>query len=286
MSQPDYSVDLQLSPGAQLKLQATGAVPPVQSYVAQNAVMQIQVWNALAGQTVNVGAQILLPDGTISLNEWDILPGATRGRQLFTFSLAEGFLISFTVVVSGGLAGNRTFVAVRLLSSQGGGRVTTQVLCQGYLSGQKSLAWPPGIYQDAADGPGAIVSVTGTLPAAGVDISEVVPTSAIWRLKTFYFKLTTSATVANRIAHLIVDDGTNVLLDLPVGTAQTASQTIAYVVGDGAAASNVVDGVQQFRFPFDIRLMPGYRIRTLTTALAAGDQFTAPQYLVTEWLFS
>lgn len=286
MTPQDLTSDFVIADGSQLQLQTTGAVPPVQSYVSQNAIIQIQTWNAVAGQVVSVGAQILLPDGTLTLSEWDITPLSDRSRQFKNFGLAEGFLISLSVTGALGVTGNRTFVAVRLQSSSGGGRIVTVALCQGYIGTQRALAWPPGIYQDPADGPGAIVSVTGTTPGAGAEISETVPSNAIWRIKSFWFKLTTSATVANRIPHLIIDDGTNVLLDMPCTTAQTAGQVITYVAADGVSGVGPTDNVSEIRFPFDLRLMTGSRIRTLTTAIQAGDQYTAPQYLEVEWLFT
>jgi hypothetical protein len=40
----------------------------------------------------------------------------------------------------------------------------------------------------------------------------------------------------------------------------------------------------QIPVPFNIRLAAGARIKTVTAAIQAGDQYTAPQYLVREFL--
>jgi hypothetical protein len=126
--------------------------------------------------------------------------------------------------------------------------------------------------------------VTGTTPGAGSEINETVPAGVIWQLKTFIYKLTTSATVANRTSHLIIDDGANVLLNSASVIAQVASNGLTYNTGDDAFSLTVADNMVWLQSVASLRLLPGYRLRTLTTNLQAGDQYTAPQYLVTEWL--
>jgi hypothetical protein len=173
---------------------------------------------------------------------------------------------------------------VRFLQGAVSPTLTTVVLIQGYLSAYKNLAWPPGVTEDPAGGVGAIVSVTGTTPGAGSEINETVPAGVIWQLKTFIYKLTTSATVANRTSHLIIDDGANVLLNSASVIAQVASNGLTYNTGDDAFSLTVADNMVWLQSVASLRLLPGYRLRTLTTNLQAGDQYTAPQYLVTEWL--
>lgn len=270
--------------GAILKLQPRGATPPVNAYVTANQFLSVTIWNADPGITVTVNAELLLPDGSIANNSWPFIPTSTRSKNIFAVPLTECFLLSLEV--QGAAAGyhNRTFVSVRLQLGALSSSAIQQVQVQGYLGQTKFLSWPPGEHEDSAAGAGAIVSVTGTLPSAGAEISETVPTNAIWRLKTFIFKLTASATVGTRITHIVIDDGTNVLINITGPSGVTASNNATYFFADDTVANNVSDGYGVVQFPANIRLMPGWRIRTLTTALQAGDQYTAPQYSVEEYL--
>jgi hypothetical protein len=270
--------------GAILKLQPRGASPPVSSYVTGNQFLSVTMWNADPGITVTVNALLLLQDGAVSNNTWQFLPTSTRSKNIFAVPLTECFLISLAVLGAASGFHNRTFVSVRLQLGALNASAIEQVLVEGYIGQTKFMSWPPGQHEDAAAGPGAIVSVTGTTPAAGAEISETVPTDAVWRLKTFIFKLTASATVASRVTHFVIDDGVNVLINITAPSGVTASNNATYFVGDDTVAANVSDGFGVVQFPNNIRLMPGWRIRTLTTALQAGDQYTAPQYSVEEYL--
>lgn len=274
-----------LAAGAQLRLQTSGATPPVSSYVTQNQTLSIQAWNSGLDVTLKVTMLLLLPDGTTSLNMWNLLLTTDRQKNTLNVPLTEGFLLYFAVYGATVPYGNRTFAACKINTSSGNSTITIQELVAGYINKGNFLSWPGNVAMNMADGPGALISITGTTPAAAAEISETVPSGAIWRIKSFWFKLTTSAVVNARIPHVIIDDGVNVLLDLPASSSQVAAQTITYLLADGVASSNGVDGVLEIKMPFDLRLMAGYRIRTLTTSLSAGDQYTAPQYLVTEWLF-
>lgn len=123
---------------------------------------------------------------------------------------------------------------------------------------------------------GTPTSAASAAPAAGADITVTVPSGQTWTLQSFDASLTTSAAVANRVVAVVIDDGTNVLYRWVAGLNQTASQTLEYAgaVGGvdvgGTARNNVVT------FPLaGITLPAGYRIRTITTAIQAGDQWTA-----------
>lgn len=58
---------------------------------------------------------------------------------------------------------------------------------------------------------GHLVSITGTDPAASVEISEIVPDRRRWAIKSIFFTLVTDGTPDNRDVSLILDDGTNTL---------------------------------------------------------------------------
>lgn len=270
--------------GSLLRLQPHGATPPVNAYVAGGGALRVRIWTGVTGTQVSIAVLMLLPDGSISKSLLQPIPLNLRVQNQFFFPLTEGFLLTVTCFAFFAGNPNRCFVEIDLNTTPSTQGVDTQVLCQGYCNQQSRICWPNGELANAMDGLGAPLDVTGTAPGAGVEISETVPAGAIWRLKTFTFKLTASAAVANRVPHLIVDDGTNVLTDSPAPTALTAGQAGRLVTGDNSFAAVAVDGTQWLPMVNSLRLLPGYRIRTLTTGLQAGDQYTAPQYLVDEYL--
>ena len=130
---------------------------------------------------------------------------------------------------------------------------------------------------------GRIRSIAGTNPAANTEISETVPARKRWRLLAIQFPLVTDANAANRMMHLTLDDGTTVFYTSETIVTQTASLTRTYALAIGAPQQTVIDAHYNITLP-DIILSGGFRIKTVTTALQATDNFGAPQLLVEEWI--
>ncbi len=130
---------------------------------------------------------------------------------------------------------------------------------------------------------GRLLSFTGTDPAAGAEISETVPDRRRWLLRGIYFSLTTSATVADRLVHLIIDDGTNIIAKICVVIAHAADTAKDYSFAN--YGSTQLNPVLCFYLPLPLLpLAAGYRIRTSTDLIEGDDDFTAPQLLVEEWI--
>lgn len=164
------------------------------------------------------------------------------------------------------------------------GGVAVYTLLEGYVSEGVDLTWPPGIHQDMFSGRGSIRGITGTNPGAGSEISEVVPTNALWRLIGFHFQLVNDANVATRRVVLIIDDGSDTLMRLESAGVQLASVTNNYswLSGHGFSSSaSIID--QEMPLPTDLYLPQGFRIRTETTNIQAGDNFAAPELFIEEW---
>ncbi len=130
---------------------------------------------------------------------------------------------------------------------------------------------------------GRIRSITGDDPAVGAEILEIVPARRRWRLSTIIFSLTTNPTAADRTVTLIIDDGTNALTAIISTTVQTASQTRQYIYKIQPVPQFTVGN--DFNIPFPVLpLSANFRIRTATTNHQTGDYFTAPRFLVEEWI--
>lgn len=162
--------------------------------------------------------------------------------------------------------------------------VVIALLCAGYVTDAESIAWPQGTIESSISNTGLIRSITGTNPAAGVEISETVPTGARWLLYGFRATFVTDATATTRTINLIIDDGTTTLIRLLANGTQTASITRTYnaIGGITAPAASGTDGFIPLPYPYP--LSAGFRIATITALIQAGDNWGAPQLLVEEWI--
>lgn len=128
---------------------------------------------------------------------------------------------------------------------------------------------------------GSVTAVGTVDPAAGAElVAFTVPAGQVWELQSLRFSLVADATVANRRVHLVFDDGTNILAKVPVLSAQAASLTWAYSFvreADNAAVQSleVVTRLPRLVLP------SGFRVRTVTENLQAGDNFSAGVYAYT-----
>jgi len=156
-------------------------------------------------------------------------------------------------------------------------------LFSGYVSGGRPLTWPPGVFEEPLSGPGYKYSLAGTDPSAGGEISQTVPTNACWRLRSIRFSLTTDATVADRRVSLLIDDGTNELFRIIAPATQGANLTRHYVFAPHGLDTTRNDHIYA-QIPGDLRLFQRWRIRTATSNLQTGDDFSAPRLFVEEWL--
>lgn len=162
--------------------------------------------------------------------------------------------------------------------------VIVALLGSGYVTDAGTVVWPGGLNESSVEGQGLIRSITGTDPAAGVEISETVPTGARWRVKNIRYSFVTDATVGNRIVRVEFNDGTNIFWRKRSVDQQAASVTANYNMSEVSLHVTTSTGENTDLVPPNNRLMAGYIIKTNTSLLQAGDNFSAPQLLVEEWI--
>lgn len=115
-------------------------------------------------------------------------------------------------------------------------------------------------------------------PAAGADFQFTPAQGEAVRVIALLSTLTTSATVANRLPGLrILDQAGNVVYRVGSATAQVASQTIDHDAAPALSDNQAgFDGANtQWSYPWpDLWLPAGWQIASLTSGLAAGDQWS------------
>jgi len=130
-------------------------------------------------------------------------------------------------------------------------------------------------------------AITGADPAAGADINEAVPAGKWWKLLSVKFTLATSAVAANRRPALVLEDGAAVeFWRWRTGVDQAASLTRTYQFL--TSLSTEVDRSTTFNELYepldeDLVLPPGGRVKTVTQAKDAGDNYGAPVLYVVEY---
>ena len=149
-------------------------------------------------------------------------------------------------------------------------------LCSGYVYAQKPLAWPGPPLQDLRPDMGALDIISGANPAAGVEPTITVPDGQWWRLHWVSFQLITDATVDNRRVHLRFDPDTAGLQRFFSSVDHSASKTRTYTFAHfGHALDETDDQAIMAPLPWPFMVEPNCAISTDTTALAAGDDFSA-----------
>jgi len=261
------------------------AVVPSQAlYLQRNDTIGFFITTNQTGCWVRINYRWLTPDGEIKEGQLDT--GVFSGFIFKTITLFEGWLLSFAAqqfVI--GPAGSWAFLQAQIY--RGAAEITLGdpdgIIWQGYVPGYISNGWPGTPSKEIGDGPGVLRSITGTVPGAGADISEVVPSQRRWTLLGLKATLTTSAFVTNRIVRVLLDDGANAFYLVGSSVAQVASTVINYTFTPGIPFYNDLNGSMALPIPSPTQLKSPFRIKTNTLTLNATDQWTAPQYLVAEW---
>ena len=270
---------------ADLGRSAAALMGPATLYMTGEDTLEVAAINTVTNQTVLVTGRFLNLDGTITPFAHEVRPGAARTLALIIRGFGDGWLLNLTAHagVSGTLTG-QTYARVRLVRGHTSGATVLGTLIAGYVTTVQSLAWPGTPLKSSLDGQGWLRSVGGTDPAAGVEITETVPTGARWRVHALSAALVTDATVANRIATLVIDDGATILYSIDPAAVQPATQNIRYSGGPGSQRLGAVNSSSIWNLPIDLLLLAGWRLRTSTNALQAGDNWGAPQLWIEEYL--
>lgn len=259
--------------------------PPASLYVTPDDWLLVRCHTSVAITQVEVRCRLLTPDGQVVPLIYVISPVGNRTLNQKPFQLAEGFLLGVSArgTVQAARRGSM-FVQVLLVRGAALGSDPVQTLVADYAVQDHFVGWPAGQVRQSVEGPGLLRSITGTVPGAGNQVLETVPTGARWLIRTFRVSLTTSGVAGNRRLHFIIDDGANILQDLAASDVVASGLTRNYNIDPSGVIRAAQDSEIYVPMNSDYRIGAGARIRTTLTAGDVGDAFTAPQYEVEEWL--
>jgi hypothetical protein len=246
---------------------------------------RLTTWGAIAGATVALEGRYIDCDGqTIAFAESQT-PNSDRSAKTSVFPAREGLLFNVQLrAPAGSVLVGGVGALLELVRGREGGVQPLATLLQGYVTSNSRLAWPGSPLTPLPSGPGRIRTILGTDPAAGIEISEVVPTGARWRVRAFAFTLVTNGNAANRTPVLTIDDGANIFYETGTNVAQTLTQAAKYRAAIGVPLTLFGALSYNLPLPSDLVLAAGARIRTVTGALDPGDNYGPPVYAVEEWI--
>jgi len=260
-------------------------VSPFQFAVTGEDHLRMEAWNASTGAILEVSYRFAEPNGVIVPHRRTLALTADRIVNEAVISLSPGYLVNLVVLVTGAspLIG-QTFVCIKLQRGLGAAAITLGLLVQGYVTHEQGLGWPGSPIEDSFRVGGVCRIITGTdLP--NNEILEMVPTGARWNLLALAVDLTTSAVVGTRRTSLTFDDGATRYFRTTNPGSLSASLTATFYWSQGLPLDTVIGGQSATGgIPVDLWLLPGHRIRTMSSGTDAGDDYSAPIYIVREVL--
>lgn len=278
--------------------------PPSTLYIQRNDVLNVEVITNQPLETVRICTRLLLPvmplpgqpdtgtpvfqatpqrGGTnIVEGQSNIAPTALRTAQFLNIPLMEAFLLSVNAFSTVATTRGQTFCQV-ILQRAGGGSGASQTLFADYVTLNKNLSFPGGRALNPIESNGWSHSVQVPNPAAGADWTLTVLPGQRFSPKSFLAFFTASATVATRQVNVIIDDGVNAVWQDDIATGFTASQSGAVAGAQTLATAGVFVTEQFVLIPPGIFLEPGWRMRTSTTGIQAGDQWSSIWFAMEEW---
>lgn len=254
-------------------------------YLGPDHALRIGSFNSAAGVELAVTGLLYGDDGRMQNFSFRHVPNTDRTLAATDFRVGCGWLLNCQVFASAGTPRRgQCFVRVQAIQSQTMASLSLATILQGYVADTTARAWPGSPIEMGPDGPGVIRQITGTDPAAGVEISETVPSNARWRLLEFRASLVTDATVANRVVAVMLDNGTTVFHAVDGNYNHTASLNADYQLFSYGALGVQQNGRVYLPMPTPLLMPGGARVRTSTVNIQAGDNWGAPQLLVEEWI--
>jgi hypothetical protein len=258
---------------------------PGDLYVDKDDIFVIYAWNSSASLKIHAHFMILDVHGNKVHNDVPITLTSDRAVCSGSMSCMTGTLVSAMARIDSGSAKRgQCYVKLCLAKNQSNNEQDMMLLDQGYLTNSSDVGWPRGKMEDAMSGEGYTHTVQVAAPGAGNELVLTVPANAVYNVKAAMIPLVTSSAVANRNVEIVEDDGTNIFFKSPANTVQTASLNWRYNVEQDTQRQGNNNGDLGLSIPLENRLLPGYRLRTITSNMDVGDAYSACWFLVQEWI--
>lgn len=242
--------------------------------------------NTVAAQSYIVNYRYVDNRGRPGQNYFTHTPNTDRSLKQTSYRINFGTLVGLSIQGTQTARRGQSYANAMIgyLDNQGNA-IGFYTLCRGYVQTEQYLSWPYGPQSNSTEGPG-ILATNSVSPGAGVEITITVPTGARWRIIGLRFLFTASATAVTRTPSLLVDNnGANV--HTAIAGAQFATVTANNNQQYSLSRAGFTEGflaAANIENLFENQLIQGGRIRTSTTNLQGGDQYSSVIFEVEEWL--
>lgn len=263
-----------------------GMQPPTPYYLTQDDTIIIQFSNSAAGISPSVSFRYIdVVTGQLRFGGSNVTPPATKLATAFPFVLGEVFLLSLSVGLGNAtIQRGQCFVVAAISRGFPNAAINAGVLFADYLTENEVIGWPGGSITQSVSESGFLQRVTVATPAAGADWTITVPAHTRWRVTAGTATLTTSATVANRIAQVKLDDGATAYFFGQPNQVVPASQTVSVNISRTSAPAATNNPNVSTLLPPESLIPSGHRISSSTTNIQAADTYTAISIFVEEWV--
>jgi hypothetical protein len=193
----------------------------------------------------------------------------------FVFPIPDGWLQGIGIrIVAGTSHPGSAWARLGFVAGSGLGQQPLIVLAQGQVSTRSGPSWPSVQALQPTAAAGAPSGFIEADPIVGAEINTGGKNFTIQKVQAIGFRLVTSATVATRIVVVNITQPSGGVLGLINSSSQTATLTRDYVYFQ-LETSGGLSGTQIRANLPPIGCQNGFAISTTTTALQAGDQFSA-----------
>ena len=247
-------------------------------------------WISAADVTLHIQGRMLIASShAVQAFDYRIEQVADYQSHSRVFALTEGVLLNLVatteqLLVTPGIL----HVRVDIIRGLEGATQLLGTLLAGYVGSYGGRAWPGTPLETPLDGPGALKSYTSADPAAGANASLQQQVRTRWRLISARTVIVTDATAGSRFCALITLPRSSGQFTYPVFTAVPPSTGRTLVWNAGAAYPDSPHFASSGPLSVDLvldSLTPGDSlIQTSVSGLAAGDDISALQVYVEEWL--
>jgi hypothetical protein len=247
-------------------------------YVTQEDTLLLTACDGQGSGTLTFCARILRADGQIIPHQFQLSMNAPQTVFTKQIMLPEGYLLACNLTYNNTQnAGTGCYAMLQIFSGSITGGFPFETVLAGYVFQASPLSFPEMAPRYGMDMAGYMGIIGTANPGAGNEILLTVPPTRRIRIKSFVLQLITSATVANRNPLFLFDDGAgNVFAEAGVNLSQPAGQNwryTGYTTSPVELHTNATGTEVQLTIP-DLWLPAGYRIRTQTQSLQAGDTYS------------
>ena len=254
-------------------------------YITRDDRLMVFQRSQFSTNNVNLRVRILRDDGQVTVLDTLLAFIQTLNGQNFFVDLCEGYLLDLTLGYAAGQAPRGTsFAQAFLVRGTTASPVITRCLFSDYVGSLANYGYPifPGRQQ--TDGQGLIRSEQVANPAAGAEWVYTVQNFLRKKLLSVAFTFVTAAGGAARTVQLVVDDGANIVGQFPANVSQAASLTNIYTGASGLFSSTALATTKLIPLPPDVRMVNGWRVRSLTDTIQAADQYSNIWLMFDSWL--